>query len=479
MIAVRSTDSSWGIKKKKTSRDDEDSNNNNNLGKQSEAKEEELLALLSRNRNRNSVTLSQFIPSAIRTGREFKKKHHEGKRRCQEEDPHSHLPVIFLITPTYARLNQKADLTRLSYTLLLVPRLHWILVEDSHEPTKLVTNFLSRLTQEVIPNFCSDLKITQLNIPTPEEYKLKARDPSWLKPRGVLQRNLGLSWLRNQSYLYRKHRIKKQEENEEQEEQEHVVRRETRAAAQSSSKSRTDYLIKSQVNNWNPDATGKGNQEEDVKTDKKKKNPSNEWRNHEGIRENGGKNDGRKKRADNFVLSDDSSYYDESSVVYFADDDNTYDIRLFEEMRFTLKVSVWPVALVGTLKIERPILSEQEDNQVQDEDEGKHKQHNIKRQRVIGFNSVWKPDRPYPIDMASFAVSLKLILDKKDAEFSYQVPRGYQESHLLSQLIDSWNDLEPKAQGCTQVLVWHTRTEKPKVPGEKKLQSPSDQDIEF
>jgi len=41
------------------------------------------------------------------------------------------LPVIYVITPTYARAVQKADLTRLANTLLLVPSLHWIVVEDS------------------------------------------------------------------------------------------------------------------------------------------------------------------------------------------------------------------------------------------------------------------------------------------------------------------------------------------------------------
>ena len=41
-------------------------------------------------------------------------------------------------------------------------------------------------------------------------------------------------------------------------------------------------------------------------------------------------------------------------MVYFADDDNTYSTELFEEMRTTKKVSVWPVGLVGGLMVERP-----------------------------------------------------------------------------------------------------------------------------
>ena len=41
------------------------------------------------------------------------------------------MPIIYAITPTYARPQQKAELTRLCYTFLLVPNLHWILIEDS------------------------------------------------------------------------------------------------------------------------------------------------------------------------------------------------------------------------------------------------------------------------------------------------------------------------------------------------------------
>ena len=46
-------------------------------------------------------------------------------------------------------------------------------------------------------------------------------------------------------------------------------------------------------------------------------------------------------------------------VVYFADDDNTYDDDLFEAMRDTGTVSVWPVGLVGGLMVEKPKVSPQ------------------------------------------------------------------------------------------------------------------------
>lgn len=96
-------------------------------------------------------------------------------------------PVIFAITPTFARPVQKAELTRLSQTFLLVPNFHWIIVEDAPQRTPLVTNLLRD----------SGLVYTHLAAPTQKEYKLGRNDPNWKKPRGVDQRNAALKWLRD------------------------------------------------------------------------------------------------------------------------------------------------------------------------------------------------------------------------------------------------------------------------------------------
>lgn len=96
------------------------------------------------------------------------------------------VPTIYVITPTYKRLTQKADLTRLSQTLLHVPKLHWILVEDSEEKTDLVIRFLEN---------CG-ISYTHLAVRTPKQLITKEGDPRWLKARGVEQRNLGLKWMR-------------------------------------------------------------------------------------------------------------------------------------------------------------------------------------------------------------------------------------------------------------------------------------------
>uniref|UniRef100_A0A3Q3II02 Galactosylgalactosylxylosylprotein 3-beta-glucuronosyltransferase n=1 Tax=Monopterus albus TaxID=43700 RepID=A0A3Q3II02_MONAL len=225
------------------------------------------------------------------------------------------LPTIHLITPTYSRPVQKAELTRLANTLLHVPNLHWIL---------------------------TGLNYTHLNVETPKNYKVRGdtRDPRI--PRGTIQRNLALRWLR-QTFS---------------------------------------------VNTSQP------------------------------------------------------------GIVYFADDDNTYSLELFEEMRYTKKVSVWPVAFVGGLRYESPKVNT--------------------LGQVYGWKTVFDPHRPFAIDMAGFAVNLRLILSKPQAYFKLRgVKGGYQESSLLKELV-TLSDLEPKAANCTKVLVWHTRTEKPVLVNEGK-----------
>lgn len=242
------------------------------------------------------------------------------------------LPTIYLITPTHTRMEQKAELVRLSHTFLHIYNIRWIVIEDSEMKTPLVTNFLST---------CG-LNYTHLNVLTPPEVKMKESDPNWLKPRGVLQRNAGLTWLREMA--------------------------------------KTRNL--------------------------------------------------------------------EPGVVYFADDDNTYSLQLFEEMRHTQKVSVWPVGLVGGLRYESPIVT---------------------RGTVTGWFTYWKPQRPFAMDMAGFAVNLRLILQHPNAQFTNAVQRGYQESTLLTGLGIMLSDLEPKANGCTKILVWHTRTEKTKLKNEDRM----------
>lgn len=223
---------------------------------------------------------------------------------------------------------------RLSHLFMLVPNLHWIIVEDSNSTTTLVRNLLLHAGLEN--------RFTQLNIKTPPEFKLQGKDPNWIKPRGVEQRNLALAWLR------------------------------------------------ANVN------------------------------------------------------------VDHHAIVFFMDDDNSYSVELFVEMAKIKPghVGIWPVGLVGGLMVERPLLDP--DN------------------KVIGFNAAWRPERPFPIDMAAFGISMDLFIKYPQAVFSYEVQRGYQESEILRYLTTR-DQLQPLANNCRDVLVWHTRTEKTKLTAEEAL----------
>jgi len=229
------------------------------------------------------------------------------------------IPTIYVITPTYTRFTQKADLTRLSQTFLHVPKLHWIVVEDSDNKTDLVSRFLKNCAVEY----------THLAVRTPRD------DPSnpsrRLKARGVDQRNLGLKWIRQ---------------------------------------------------NFKNDMKG---------------------------------------------------------VVYFGDDDNTFDLKIFEQMRFTKKISVWPVGLAGLLKWEGPI---------------------CENGSVIKFRALWRANRPLPLDMAGFAINAQLFIDNPEVEMDRSAV-GLLESSIVRRLRVSREELEPLANNCKQVLVWHTRTAVP------------------
>ncbi|XP_060129747.1 galactosylgalactosylxylosylprotein 3-beta-glucuronosyltransferase 1-like isoform X2 [Zootoca vivipara] len=238
------------------------------------------------------------------------------------------LPAIFVITPTYSRPVQKAELTRVANTFLHVQNLHWLVVEDSPRRTNLVSNLLEK----------TRINFTHLNVETPKSLKNTLGLPSH-KPRGTLQRNLGLHWLREKF-------------------------------------------------GTTPPPEG---------------------------------------------------------VVYFADDDNTYSLELFEEMRYTKRVSVWPVAFAGGLRYESLKVSS--------------------AGKVVGWKVAYDLNRPFAIDMAGFASSLRLILEKPQATFKLDVKEGYQETSLLKDLV-TMDELEPRAANCTKVLVWHTRTERPRLGNE-------------
>jgi hypothetical protein len=94
--------------------------------------------------------------------------------------------MIFFVTPTNRRPTQKADLIRLHQTLSYVPNLYWVLIEDAETASSAIDEILSR----------TRLKSVHLIAKTPAEKKLAENEPNWMLPRGVIQRNTALGWIR-------------------------------------------------------------------------------------------------------------------------------------------------------------------------------------------------------------------------------------------------------------------------------------------
>ncbi|XP_053998471.1 galactosylgalactosylxylosylprotein 3-beta-glucuronosyltransferase P-like [Hylaeus anthracinus] len=136
-------------------------------------------------------------------------------------------------------------------------------------------------------------------------------------------------------------------------------------------------------------------------------------------------------------------------VFYFADDDNTYDIALFDEIRRTKRVSMFPVGLCTKFGLSSPV---------------------IKNGTFVGFYDGWIAGRKFPVDMAGFAVSVKFLLQRPNATMPFKA--GYEEDGFLKSLAPlEPKDIEFLADNCTKVLAWHTQTKKnePSAPLDLKL----------
>ena len=65
--------------------------------------------------------------------------------------------------------------------------------------------------------------------------------------------------------------------------------------------------------------------------------------------------------------------------------------------------------------------------------------------------------------MAGFSVSVRFIVSRgSNASMPYWV--GHEEDEFLKSLNINLGDLEPKANNCGEVLVWHTKTVSEKRP---------------
>ena len=81
---------------------------------------------------------------------------------------------------------------------------------------------------------------------------------------------------------------------------------------------------------------------------------------------------------------------------------------------------------------------------------------------VMGFSDPWFANRKFPVDMAGFAANVDFISSHPHQAMPYKV--GYEEDYFLQSLNVSFSDLEPRAECCTRVYVWHTKTVHKKLP---------------
>ncbi|KAJ8737347.1 hypothetical protein PYW07_000618 [Mythimna separata] len=132
----------------------------------------------------------------------------------------------------------------------------------------------------------------------------------------------------------------------------------------------------------------------------------------------------------------------QDGVLYFGDDDNTVDLQLFDEIRQTKKVSMFPVGLIGTYGVSTPV---------------------VKDGKVVAFFDSWPGSRTFPVDMAGFAVNIEFL--KPSASMPYIA--GHEEDRFLVSLGLKLDEIEPLAANCSKVLVWHTKTAKYKKPSLK------------
>ncbi|XP_065567304.1 galactosylgalactosylxylosylprotein 3-beta-glucuronosyltransferase S-like [Artemia franciscana] len=292
-------------------------------------------------------------------------------------------PTLYVITPTFCRPEQIAELTRLGQTLRQVENLYWIVAEDATVPTPAVKTTVDKM----------QIPYTILTAPMPEEYASKRG----LKPKGVSNRMAAIEWLRSNNI--------------------------TRGVIYFADDDNTYdlELFEEFKVHWHNNILAPMPEEYASEPGFKPKGVSNRMAALEWLRSN------------NITRG----------VIYFADDDNTYDLELFEEIRKVKKVGMWPVGLVSHFGLNSPI---------------------VKNGKVVGFYVGWIGDRTFPVDMASFGVNLRYLT--KFANIQMPFLSGYEETVFLAGLNITNDDIEPLADNCTKILVWHTQAIK-SHPAEK------------
>ena len=133
-------------------------------------------------------------------------------------------------------------------------------------------------------------------------------------------------------------------------------------------------------------------------------------------------------------------------------------MRLFEDIRWTKKISIFPVGITGYGDVNSPIvrMKTSQDIPVKAESSVSYNSLNSASCQVIGFSDLLLNVQKFPVDMAGFAANVDFIASRTNQSMPYIV--GYGENYFLQSLNVSLSDLEPMSECCTKVYVWHTKT---------------------
>lgn len=116
-----------------------------------------------------------------------------------------------------------------------------------------------------------------------------------------------------------------------------------------------------------------------------------------------------------------------NSSIHFP----SHPMWLSFQMRYTKKVSMWPVGLITKYGVSSPI---------------------VRNGTISGFYDGWIGGRKFPVDMAGFAVNVNFLLSRPNASMPYKP--GYEEDGFLKSLSPlNLTEIEVMATNCTQVSV--------------------------
>ena len=130
---------------------------------------------------------------------------------------------------------------------------------------------------------------------------------------------------------------------------------------------------------------------------------------------------------------------------------------MFEDIRWTKKISLFPVGLIGYQAVTSPLVAMKKTSSANmKSDDISSKNDTSHSCEVIGFSDPWFANRKFPIDMAGFAANVDFLASQPHQSMPYKV--GYEEDYFLQSLNVSFSDFEPMSECCTKVYVWHTKT---------------------